>query len=926
MSLFDELSNDLLPPSSEEGSLFEELKDDRPEQKGEWFDAESARRDYEQRLSPEPSSVESDENKPLTFTGQMRRNIGISLAETAGAIGTGLSEVGATDFGNWLDDVSLEKIEQWNRELNPEGLSIEELAAQRREDHGFARRAFTRGYNTYIPGTGGGLLAWAGSALDNEAMRDRGMEIYKGAMDRAAANPANIESVREAFQSPSNFGTWVAENIIMLFPQQAAMGVAAGVVTLGGKKVLATGAGAYAGKKVLDRFVKKRTDEMVKKGMGRKAAEKLAKETVERQALTRLGAGLSISGMYTGSSYAEVLDLYDVDNPVSAPIAGATAAIATVLIGGQVAAIERILGGSQARAFANAVRTGNRNVVGRILKEFSHVAPKAAVEEFFQESSAFINAIWNNPEVEREASAMINEYIAGIERPLESAATIGFASGTSGAITRATVQGKLDKETQAVYDREDADNIARAYELHAKVGQDSFSAKDKKEFNTILKVYPALRGQIVDQTRREADRRASEFQQQERARQALEQQETIEQQVEAEALSQGAEPIEAAIAGKEAANAATEQVVDSLIERQVVENQQEIQAKEQEELITEIESSQEEVNKLVAMDTEKLQSLKTNLQGVAKGLAQSAETNNQARIKLKEISNRIATIDAVIVDRQSSSSEVDAADLLTDTDAPVSSPEAPEATTTAPPIVTPTQKKKTAEKGSGKKTELTREQLEEDAGLPMEPTEQTEEAPFDIETLGPLEAEEASPSSDISIEVERKGTGAPTSKTIGNKTVKGRTVTVSQGDQSTDYVAVKEGRQFSIYSLDGTKVTSGRTQTEAIESLKGIVQAPRGLSQPQTGADPALTIPEESKGSDQAAADEALPWEDAPDPEAATEPREEFTSEELKDIVVNVEQEVDGQIERKEQGAYTALAQANKDITLFEQLKICIGA
>ena len=122
--------------------------------------------------------------------------------------------------------------------------------------------------------------------------------------------------------------------------------------------------------------------------------------------------------------------------------------------------------------------------------------------------------------------------------------------------------------------------------------------------------------------------------------------------------------------------------------------------------------------------------------------------------------------------------------------------------------------------------------------IPTESTPQAELIEPDTEPIKQSEKRLA-----VSITVENNGTGKLSEKQIGNRTIKGRTIFVTVGDQQTNYVITKEGTDFTIYDLEGSEVTREKTQKGAIANLETIVNGPSLSSIGQTELDATPSMP-----------------------------------------------------------------------------------
>ena len=322
------------------------------------------------------------------------------------------------------------------------------------EKDGLVSRAFRRGFHTYVPGMAGGLLGFAGSLSKIDTLRDYGFGVYERSMERAGRFERDVPALSEVLtddergstilerlktwegaDNPINFSKWVVESGVELLPQLALMATNVGAVSSVGSKAGLFSAGSLVSKGSTElgkNALKKRVASVASK---QKVSTEAAQKIVQEQALLTAGTGLSIFNMYAGSNWAEVYQELGVDAPGSAAFS-ALGAAATAPLGASLKLMEGVLGKEAKRTFIKAVGSGNTAKAKAILKETFNVASRAALEEYWQESLATINLLYNDPEVAETYGGLTEAYIANAGRPLGSAATIAAGSGPVGGMIR----------------------------------------------------------------------------------------------------------------------------------------------------------------------------------------------------------------------------------------------------------------------------------------------------------------------------------------------------------------------------------------------------------------------------------------------------------------------------------------------------------
>ena len=409
----------------------------------------------------------------------------------------GKQETQRTDRPKRRQDTGFQMPEAWKQmDTGDDAAARRERKHQQHERHPrhFLHRAVRRGVEQYMVQPFHGLKAWMGSTIagseardmDPEdmsirqragrAMHDWATERHGRSEERVARRFApEIEGISEAIDSPGNFARWGAENIVELVPMGVRMAAEIFTGTAAVSRASAISRTVQRGRDIASRSgrtwtgqrrTKQIQDRLVKGGMRTKQAEREARRINERMNVSKAIGALSIGpATYTPSMYMEVLNEHEIENPASALAFGLGASAVTAVFPGQVQAVESILGRSKSKMFQQMLKNRDMRGAAGIILEGARHAPKAAVEEFGQESMALANLIWNDELL--EAGEMLEEYYQNIGRPLESAATIGTATAGRGiaweagasrfrdpADPKALRTGKLDEEQSIMASQE----------------------------------------------------------------------------------------------------------------------------------------------------------------------------------------------------------------------------------------------------------------------------------------------------------------------------------------------------------------------------------------------------------------------------------------------------------------------------------------
>lgn len=154
-----------------------------------------------------------------------------------------------------------------------------------------------------LQGLGGGLLAWAGDAMDSESMTRAGMEIYNRNMEEAAAHGGNVReftSLADDFSLDrlADYALYTTGNVLPTVLTSVAGG---GVGGFAGKQIA---------KKAASKAIAKQAQRRIAAGEAEEAALKNATEHVTKRIAQKYGApgGAFVvgSGMETGSIAGEM--------------------------------------------------------------------------------------------------------------------------------------------------------------------------------------------------------------------------------------------------------------------------------------------------------------------------------------------------------------------------------------------------------------------------------------------------------------------------------------------------------------------------------------------------------------------------------------------------------------------------------------------
>jgi len=184
---------------------------------------------------------------------------------------------------------------------------------------------FTRGLNAGVNQTqalGGGLKAAFGSVIGSKSMVDSGMEIYERNMSEADEYAGDVMTVEE-IDSVSEAGQWAAYTLGSIVPDLVGAIGTGGIGSVLGKQIVKKGV-----KDLAEKTATETSQELLKKGVEKDAAEYLAREVAERKALgasskAAITGGLAGSAAYnapvmTGGSFASILQETGVESPLTA--------------------------------------------------------------------------------------------------------------------------------------------------------------------------------------------------------------------------------------------------------------------------------------------------------------------------------------------------------------------------------------------------------------------------------------------------------------------------------------------------------------------------------------------------------------------------------------------------------------------------------
>ena len=178
---------------------------------------------------------------------------------------------------------------------------------QEESDHWQATKGLISGGHQTL-GLISGAAALVGDAVGSDWLKEKGMAGYQSRMEKAAEYAPNVTFTE--IDGIGDFGDWAAYTLGNLAPTMATMFATGGV-------------GAAVAKRGIKEYGEKVLQDQLKKGIGKKAAEKAALEAVEKRVAYGLGAG-----SFTGSTTLEGGGIYGETEDVGvtlahAPIAGA---------------------------------------------------------------------------------------------------------------------------------------------------------------------------------------------------------------------------------------------------------------------------------------------------------------------------------------------------------------------------------------------------------------------------------------------------------------------------------------------------------------------------------------------------------------------------------------------------------------------------
>ena len=307
---------------------------------------------------------------------------------------------------------------------------------------------FSRGLSAGIDQTqalGGGIKALAGSIFGKEDWVEDGMAYYQEQMAEAEENAGDVMTIEE-IDSVGDFGAWSAYTLGTVVPDLvgavATMGLGSTVVKAGAKSAI---------KKAVEEYAQNGRDELVKQGMEKEAADKIAGEVAERyaeakasQLALRGGTGGAVAygtAQGSGNQFAQTLQ----DTGEEAPYISLTSGLAQGSLNA-IPAFKVLSDMIPANLRDDAVQVIQEGVnqpwVGQFLRDVAAVQGIEGLTEGLQyiieqETIAYVNNNFTENEAieyfdyisnERKRSGLINQTAAGI--------LTGTATGTGGATTK----------------------------------------------------------------------------------------------------------------------------------------------------------------------------------------------------------------------------------------------------------------------------------------------------------------------------------------------------------------------------------------------------------------------------------------------------------------------------------------------------------
>jgi len=292
-----------------------------------------------------------------------------------------------------------------------------------------------------------GATALAGSATGIDPIKNWGMRGYRRNMAEAEENAATVRLGE--IDSLADAGVWATETLGSIIPTMIEAAVGAGIGTM-----VAPGVGSITG--IAGRgLVKKSIEKSITKAMANKAGQRFLAQKVMEGASTaqakkalrdkitaatirniggKVGMGLAVLPMESGSNFGELYDEHGKETPWSSLAFGAMGT-ALEYVGGNARLINRFIpgGGDAVKA---AVKTGDASIIKDVAKSILKQAPEEAFQEAGQEVFSILNLVANTDE-----KLFTKE---NWERVKESAAAGALAGGVGGGFG-GTVSGVSKK-------------------------------------------------------------------------------------------------------------------------------------------------------------------------------------------------------------------------------------------------------------------------------------------------------------------------------------------------------------------------------------------------------------------------------------------------------------------------------------------------